>query len=341
MIDSTFTYAFVDFNELERVIHGHEVVNRSGWQGVTTYYRYDGVTYGGDDYISLAPNSNTPPGTDTALWALLVTMDGTETSPYGTDAYARALAQEALDIAVAGTNMTIAETGSRVAADLYLTSLIGSLAGSITADTVPYGRNTFATVGDALDSLFYVSPSVTSFTNDVGTIETGGSISVVSLAWAFNKSISSQSINQGIGSLPAAQRSFAVSGAFTSSTTFTLSAQDDHATSCNGNTTVSFMQKRYWGVSSNSSLNDAQIIALNSEFSSSRSQTRTMAPSAQYLYFAYPASFGAATFTVNGLPNTDWTLIQRSFVNASGYSESYRIYRSNNMLTGNYQIAVS
>ena len=66
-----------------------------------------------------------------------------------------------------------------------------------------------------------------------------------------------------------------------------------------------------------------------------------MSPSGQYVYFAYPSSFGVATFTVNGLLNTDWSLTTRAFVNASGYSEPFHIYRSNNLLTGTYVIAIT
>jgi hypothetical protein len=348
MIDPTVSYAFVDTNEKQQYIHGHQVIDCGAWNGTVAYARYNGVVYDGEEWIATASNTNVAPPTDYLSWSVLVALDENTPDPTGVDAYARAMAANAqftadaaLTLAATGTNMVIEEAGSRIATDTYILTLIGSTAGSITADNVTYGRNSFTTVGAALDSLFYVYPSVTSFTNDVGTVETGSSVSSVNLAWAFNKTIVSQSINQGVGALPAAQRAATVSGPFVSSTTFTLTASDDHASSCNGNTTVSFMQKRYWGTNSAASLSDAQIRALSSEFSSSRTQTRTISPSAEYIYFAYPASFGAASFTVNGLPNTDWTLVTRAFVNASGYSESYRIYRSNNVLTGTYQVTIS
>lgn len=362
MIDPTVSYAFVDTNEKQQYIHGHQVIDCGAWNGTVAYARYNGVAYDGEEWIATAANLNVAPPTDYLSWSVLVSLDAGSPDPTGVDTYARAMAayaqytanvalalaatgtntaNTALTLAQTGTNMVIEETGSRIAADAYILTLIGSIAGSITADNVTYGRNSFTTVGAALDSLFYVYPSVTSFTNDVGTVETGSSVSSVNLAWAFNKTIVSQSINQGVGALPAAQRAATASGPFVSSTTFTLTASDDHANACNGNTTVSFMQKRYWGTNSAASLSDVQVRALSSEFASSRAQTKTISPSAEYIYFAYPASFGAAAFTVNGLPNTDWTLVTRAFVNASGYSESYHIYRSNNVLTGTYQVTIS
>jgi hypothetical protein len=119
--------------------------------------------------------------------------------------------------------------------------------------------------------------------------------------------------------------------------------------------TVDWRFKRYWGCSSlndlgTNSARDSDIIALDgcssgagSEFTTSRTQTRNgMAPSAEYVYFAWPASFGGTinSFTVNGLLNNDWQLSERDFVNASGKSELYKIFRSNNLLTGTFNIAV-
>jgi len=350
---STTTYQYVDTNLNPYFILGSGLVDSGPWSSSAFYNILNVVQIGVDQYVAIAPNSNAPPtGIVDENWSTLVIVEegGGSVINAGSDYYARTLAEQALQVAYVGTAigseayvlaqtgtvLIAAETGSRIAGDNYLLGLFGS----ITADTVIYGRNGQPTVGSALDTLFYVFPVVTSFTNSLNVVETGGSYSVVNLAWAYNKAITSQVMNQGVGSLAYALRALTVSGAYVSNTTFSLTASDD-LNSCNGNTTISFMQKRYWGNSAQTSLNDAQILALSSEFASSRAQTRTLSPSGEYIYFAYPASFGAATFTVNGLLNTDWVLVTRAFVNASGYSESYRIYRSTNLLTGTYVIVVS
>lgn len=375
---ATTTYLYNDANLNPYYVLGSQLTDRGAWSSSAFYTLYDVIQIGIDQYVALQPNSNTPP---TAIvdenWSSLVIVEeasGSSVTNAGSDYYARYLATQALETAWTGTSLgsaafTLATAGSNLAWEAYQLALNGTdipplstlpdvsipspeanqvlvydgtywTAGSLNADLIAYGRNSFATVGDALDSLFYVTPSVTSFTNDIGTVETGGSISVVHLAWSYNKTITSQAINQGIGSLAAALRAFAISGAYTTTTTFTLTASDG-INSCNGNTSVTFMQKRYWGNSASTSLNDAQIIALSSEFASSRVQSKTVSPAGQYVYFCYPASFGAATFTVNGLLNTDWILSTQTFVNASGYSSSYRVYRSTNLLTGTYVIAIS
>lgn len=70
------------------------------------------------------------------------------------------------------------------------------------------------------------------------------------------------------------------------------------------------------------------------------SPAKTLVCNAQYMYFAYPTAWGDGIFIVNGLLNSAWTLTTRNFVNASGYTESYRIYRSDNLLTGTYLVTI-
>lgn len=88
--------------------------------------------------------------------------------------------------------------------------------------------------------------------------------------------------------------------------------------------------KRYWGLSANPDITDAEILQLNSELATARAQTRNdFNPAAEYIYIVYPASFGAATIKFNGyIATSSWQLTIRNFVNANGYTESYRIYRT-------------
>jgi len=139
MIDSNQNYAFVDFNEKEQVIHGHEIINRAGWQGATTYYRNDGVAYDGDDFICLASNSNIIPGTNPTIWSYLVQIegDGTPVVNAGSDYIARSLgslayntALEAYALAQTGTNLIYIEQGTRSEADQFLQNQIVAESGS-------------------------------------------------------------------------------------------------------------------------------------------------------------------------------------------------------------------
>ncbi len=98
------------------------------------------------------------------------------------------------------------------------------------------------------------------------------------------------------------------------------------------------MARRYWGYISSTSPTDANIIAAlggGTEFSNSKvksSFTITPPGTANYIFFAYPASLGTLTSIMAGGFESfgAFTLTTRTFVNASGYSQSYHIYISNN-----------
>jgi hypothetical protein len=188
---------------------------------------------------------------------------------------------------------------------------------------------------EALDLLLYITPEVTSLTNTVGTVEVGQTVDDLTLNWVINKTITTQSFDQGIGSIDPSLRTLPLTSlGLVSTTTFTLTIGDGQ-NNANKSTSVLFRHKRYWGTSDQTVLSDPEILALSNEFSTSRAQTRTFDCSGgKYFYICYPASWGAATFKVGGLAFTDMLLSQQNFVNASGHTESYYIYRPNNLQTG-------
>lgn len=209
--------------------------------------------------------------------------------------------------------------------------------GNITdAASVTYsnaGSPTLTDVKLALDSLLYVNVAISSMAGGSSN-EVGSTVANVSLTWVINKTVTSQSLNQGIGAIAVALRAWAITGAnLTSNTTYTVTAGDG-VTTDTGSTSVSFYHKFYWGLDPDTTVTDPEIIAFSSQFDTGRANTKTFTAAGQYIYFAYPASWGAASFKVNGLPNTAWTLLTRAFVNASGASESFNIYRSNSLQNG-------
>lgn len=209
----------------------------------------------------------------------------------------------------------------------------GVNSGDQTAETVTYTES--LSVKDVLDQLLYVTPLVT--LSGGSSYEKGETVASVALTWTINKDIISQSLNNGIGSIiPVSTRNYTHSSqSITSNRTYTITVNDG-TNNAISSTSVVFYSKRYWGVSENTSLNDAQIIALSSEFSTSRVQTRTFdCTGGKYFYFAFPSSFGTPSFTVNGLSFSDVNLTTQNFTNSSGYTESYYVYRCNNLQNSN------
>lgn len=179
------------------------------------------------------------------------------------------------------------------------------------------------------------APPVVMLSNNAGTVESGTTITDVTLSWTLSHgTMVSQSLTD-VGSITASLRSYALTGlSITSPKQYTLSYSLTYLGfngTINGSvsTTVSFGQKRYWGVLSTDTPTDSDIISLSSEFATNFAQNRVFNPSNQYIYFAWPETFGAATsFKFNGLVSSAWLLTTRTFVNAAGGSASYHIYRS-------------
>lgn len=96
------------------------------------------------------------------------------------------------------------------------------------------------------------------------------------------------------------------------------------------------LYSRYWGVSSSANITDAEILTLNSDMplAQTRVQTRNdFTPNAQYIYIVFSASFDPTNATIikfNGFVATgSWVRTVRDFTNASGYTSSYHIWRTN------------
>lgn len=205
-----------------------------------------------------------------------------------------------------------------------------------TASDVAYTNEQYPamhTLQDAMNKLLYITPSVS--ISGGGTYEIGSTRATTTLTWSWNKAIVSQSLNQGIGSLDPLARTYTYDTPINSNITFTITGTDGTTTK-SASTSVSFLPKRYWGVSIETSLTDADILALSQELSTSRTQTRTFDCSGgKYFYFVIRTSYcNGISFKVNGLAFTDMDVVTRNVINAQGFEAEYNIYRVHNIQTG-------
>lgn len=194
----------------------------------------------------------------------------------------------------------------------------------------------------ALDKLLYVAPQITSFTNSIGTVEIGQTIASVTLNWSLNKAMSTVTLTDVGAITPTSTVTKLLTGLnLTGNKSYTLTAGDG-ASTVSRSTTISFAHKRYWGVSATTNPTSADVLALSQEFASGKGQGRSMDGQGKYLYFAYPASWGDASFKVNGLQSTAWTKSVIAFTNASGNTTNFNVYRSNTIQNGTgIQVEVS
>lgn len=103
-----------------------------------------------------------------------------------------------------------------------------------------------------------------------------------------------------------------------------------------------FKYKKYWGVSTQASLNNADILALaNNTWADSRAMNATNfdCSGGKYPYYVIPASiYIGLEVWVGGLKNTDLVVTDMTVVNASGASAAYKVIRLANKQTGNLSI---
>lgn len=100
---------------------------------------------------------------------------------------------------------------------------------------------------------------------------------------------------------------------------------------------VFFKNKKYWGTSANTSLTNAQVLALEgSTWADSKSMGATTfdCTGGKYVYYVIPDELGTPEFWVGGLKNTDINVGNITVTNASGGSARYLIMRLANIQTG-------
>lgn len=170
-----------------------------------------------------------------------------------------------------------------------------------------------------------------------GTFEKG-SAPDITLRWEYDRAVTTQTLN-GEALLPSLRtRTFEKVSA---DTAYTLAATAGNL-SVSQTVQVLFRQKKYWGVSASAPLTDEQIRAFETAWATrGQAATRFDCTGGKYPYYILPASLAdGIEFWVGGLRNTDWHKEVRALTNASGYTESYAIFRLNSIQTGVLNIEI-
>ena len=101
----------------------------------------------------------------------------------------------------------------------------------------------------------------------------------------------------------------------------------------------------YYGVYSSVNVLTEDIIShMNyNVLSNSKSRTITINVSgqSQYLYYIIPANLGDCTFSFGGFTGGFAMLGTVSHTNSYGYTESYKVYRSDNPNLGNIKVVIT
>lgn len=218
--------------------------------------------------------------------------------------------------------------------------------GATEATGVSYDKNEQTNVGGALDDIYkrlddiqYEPIAVTSMSVSPSQAEKGSTVTSVTVNWNVNKDPKSATLNDEPVEPGDRSKTFSEL-TLKQNTTYTYKATDERDATAQRSATLSFLDKRYWGVGTVTEpdqVDSAFVLGLSgSELSSSKTKTFTVnAGAGQYIYYAIPASFGTPVFYVGGFEGGFDVINTFEFTNASGYKTNYKVWKSTNANLGN------
>ncbi|KAA8829345.1 hypothetical protein [Bifidobacterium tissieri] len=203
--------------------------------------------------------------------------------------------------------------------------------------------------GDAFDVAedgtlsLYSKIAVNTFTANPSQVERGVTVKDVTLAWSFNKTPKSVTLDKAAQDV--ASKGATLTGVnLTADKTWTLTATDARDASASRTVSLVFRDSRRWGVGADlaaDAVDDAFVNGLTGELATGRAKTFTVnAAAGQYIYYAFPASWGTPRFFVGGFEGGFNLLKTFDHVNASGATVSYVVWKSTNSGLGNTSVEV-
>lgn len=190
--------------------------------------------------------------------------------------------------------------------------------------------------------LMYEEISITSFSNNVGTVELGSTVTNATLSWKTNKAPVALTLDDQ--TIDASLTSVSPSGmSLKSNKTWTLVATDERGATSTKTTAIQFLKGIYYGVvGADITINNAAITSLNKKLQGSKSTTFTVAANdGQHIVYALPASYGTPAFNVGGFDGGFSLRSTFDFTNSSGHTESYCVWISDNAGLGETTVKVS
>ena len=182
-----------------------------------------------------------------------------------------------------------------------------------------------------IEDLAYVPMAIASFTNNVNVAEMGSTVERVTFNWSLNKSPKSQKVDSQV--VEASLRTLVLTGQqIKTDKTFTLSATDERDKTVTKTTTIRFYNGVYWGIgNAGQEVDSAFILSLSKGLQASKGKTFTVnAGENEHIFYAVPSRYGTCMFNVGGFDGGFSKVTTFDFVNASGFKESYDVYKSTN-----------
>lgn len=216
-----------------------------------------------------------------------------------------------------------------------------------TAADVAYSNEDYPTVAAALDQLLYVPVSVSSFTSTVTQAENGATVNDVTLKWSLKGKPTSVTLDSEPQSTELSGQKVLSELGLKTNKTWTLKAEDAKGTTDQKTVSLTFLNSIYYGkstVTEDTSITSEMILGLDtSKLASNYKGTFTVnAGQGEYIYFAFPASFGnSPKFSVGGFEGGFNLVKTFDHTNASGAEVSYNVFRSTQPNLGNTSVVIA
>lgn len=218
---------------------------------------------------------------------------------------------------------------------------------NLTTQTFELDQGT-KTLPDALNELNrdlqYIPIEILTFSNNIGVAEKGSALNELTLKWQLNKDPETILMNGQVRADLKTLRSLTLKDmALTADKTFMLQVTDEKGKTAQKNTSVVFQNGVYYGVSEiPEEVNNTFVLSLSRSLQGSRTKIfSTTSTEGQYVWYAFPSRYGTPVFNVGGFDGGFTKAASISFTNASGYTEEYAVYRSDNSNLGTKTIKVT
>jgi hypothetical protein len=211
---------------------------------------------------------------------------------------------------------------------------------------IPYFNSSVPSIYNvegALDYLMY-TPITQTITVYPAVEEIGSTVTDVDLSWTISREPEASVSVTDVFNIDKSLLSNSISLSdlsLTTNKTYTITV-NDFPQITTASVTLFFRYSNYWG-SSTSVLTDEDILYLSYDSLSGTKNGDYEFENLtnEYIYMAFPTSYGTPVFTVNGLIVIFESTLINNFTNSSGATTSYTLYKSQNLLNGSVLITVS
>lgn len=184
-----------------------------------------------------------------------------------------------------------------------------------------------------------------------GKLEKGQSLTQVTLSWSFSKvpaEGTASLTDHGAISAKTGSTTLSYDPSVTTGKTWTLTGKEVQVpgksqAQVTKSVSVQFLNGVYYGAAAlPASIDSAFILGLTKTLSASRvSSFKANAGAGEYVWYALPEGIGECAFNVGGFDGGFALVDTIQFTNASGFTERYYVYRSDNASLGSVTVSVT